>query len=166
MINIVDDYLDEKDWKALHTLMCGRAEDGHSLPWYMNTSVAFLEGDEDPSHFYFSHMFYWECEYKSQHVDYIMPILEKMKPRALIRIKANLYPNTHKVIEHAKHKDMTFENNGALYMVNSCDGFTNFNGEKVESVANRMVFFDPQEWHNSSTTSNTQSRVTINFNYL
>ena len=39
------------------------------------------------------------------------------------------------------------------------------NGTKIDSVANRMVFFDGSQLHNSSTTSNAKERYNINFNF-
>ncbi len=71
------------------------------------------------------------------------------------------------MFEHGRHVDYEFENKAALLSLNTCDGFTRLeDGTKVESVENRMLFFDPGQKHNSSTTTNERGRFNINFNYL
>ena len=87
--------------------------------------------------------------------------------RNLIRIKINAYPYTNIVKEHKDHIDSDFKHTGAVFSLNTCDGFTKFSdGTKVESVANRIVFFDASKFHHSSTTSNAKLRYNINFNFL
>ena len=87
--------------------------------------------------------------------------------RNLIRIKINAYPYTNIVKEHKDQIDSDFKHTGAVFSLNTCDGFTKFSdGTKVESVANRIVFFDASKFHHSSTTSNAKLRYNINFNFL
>ena len=87
--------------------------------------------------------------------------------KALIRIKVNFYPWTDKIYEHAQHTDSEFSHKAAVYSLNTCDGFTRMsNGDKVESIANRLVLFDGSQPHNSSTTSNKKGRFNINFNWF
>ena len=87
--------------------------------------------------------------------------------RSMIRIKINAYPYTNIVKEHKDHIDSDFKHTGAVFSLNTCDGFTKFSdGTKVESVANRIVFFDASKFHHSSTTSNAKLRYNINFNFL
>ena len=87
--------------------------------------------------------------------------------RTMIRIKINAYPYTNVVKEHKKHIDYSYEHIGAVFSLNTCDGYTKFSdGTKVESVANRIVFFDASKHHQSSTTSNAKLRYNINFNFL
>ena len=87
--------------------------------------------------------------------------------RNLIRIKINAYPYTNIVKEHKDHIDSDFKHTGAVFSLNTCDGFTKFSdGTKVESVANRIVFFDASKEHQSTTTSNAKLRYNINFNFL
>ena len=87
--------------------------------------------------------------------------------RNLIRIKINAYPYTNIVKEHKDHIDSDFKHTGAVFSLNTCDGFTKFyDGTKVESIANRIVFFDASKFHHSTTTSNAKLRYNINFNFL
>ena len=84
-------------------------------------------------------------------------------------------PCQNKVVEHGLHIDVTdAETNkighlmktSILYM-NTNDGYTKFeDGTKVESVANRMVTFPNSMKHTGTTTSNSEYRLVINFNYV
>lgn len=72
-----------------------------------------------------------------------MPIVEKLSIASLIRIKVNFYPRTEEMKIHAAHKDYPFDHNGALFYVNSCDGYTVLeDGTKIESIANRVLVFN------------------------
>ena len=86
--------------------------------------------------------------------------------KSLARIKLNFYPYTTKIQEHNPHQDQKNFIKAALFSLNTCNGFTRMhNGTKIDSVANRMVFFDGSQLHNSSTTSNAKARYNINFNF-
>jgi len=65
------------------------------------------------------------------------------------------------------HQDYEWEHKGALLSLNTCDGYTRFEtGEKIDSVANRIIFFDPSIRHTSTNTTNDKRRININFNYF
>ena len=54
----------------------------------------------------------------------------------------------------------------AIYYVNTNDGYTEFeNGERVDSVENRLVIFDATMKHTGTTSTDTKFRSVINFNY-
>ncbi len=81
--------------------------------------------------------------------------------------KVVFYPYTDTVREHAPHVDYDFDHYGAIFALNTCDGFTRLtDGTKIESVENRFFIFNASQFHNSSTTSDAQSRYNINFNFL
>ena len=97
----------------------------------------------------------------------LVPIIEKLNYKALIRIKANMYASTENIQEHAPHQDFTFNNKSALYYVNSNNGYTMLHGNiKIESVKNRLVVFDGSIEHYSTSCTDEQVRVSINFNFL
>ena len=55
-----------------------------------------------------------------------------MNVKALVRIKANLNPVSERIIEYKKHKDQeNFNCKGAIYYVNSNNGYTMFDNEKM-----------------------------------
>ena len=87
--------------------------------------------------------------------------------KSLIRMKINAYPYTEEVHEHNNHIDYSFKHNAAIFSLNTCDGYTKLkNGRKIESVANRLLLFDASKEHCSTTTSNTELRYNINFNFF
>ena len=97
----------------------------------------------------------------------LLPLLNKLKVKSLIRIKANLYTYVGTQIEHGFHIDNTYSHKGAIFSINSNNGYTILeDGTKIESVENRIVFFDATRLHNSSTTTTAKGRYNINFNFL
>jgi len=169
---VVDNFLDQESFTALRNSIVGNRE----YPWYVCSSVANVPEDikgfkpEYENNFwswYAIHLVYATVP-QSSSFDYVFQLFRPlMDIKALIRIKVNYYPYTSEIKEHAKHIDYDYRHKGAVFSLNTCDGFTRMsNGDKVDSVANRMVFFDPSEYHNSSTTSNDKGRYNINFNYF
>ena len=81
------------------------------------------------------------------------------------RIKANMGPRTHEIRRNKFHID--FPNIiTAVYYINTNNGWTEFkNGDKVESVANRIIIFDSDTIHTGTTCTDEKVRVLINFNY-
>ena len=51
-------------------------------------------------------------------------------------------------------------------MVDSSDGFTVIDGEEIETIENRMIFFDPSISHHETTCTNKPFRPIIKFNYF
>tara|TARA_B100000945_G_scaffold290810_1_gene264820 strand:- start:255 stop:809 length:555 start_codon:yes stop_codon:yes gene_type:complete len=101
--------------------------------------------------------------------DNVLPLIEERvyNFRSIIRIKANFYPWTNKLHHHRYHNDYDWPNIGAVLSMNTCDGYTEFeDGQIVESVANRLVVFNAQNLHRSTTTTTTWGRFNINFNFL
>ena len=55
----------------------------------------------------------------------------------------------------------------AIYYVNTCDGFTEFeDGTKTEAVANRLVKFPSNLKHRGVSQTDTRFKCVINFNYF
>ena len=159
---IIDNFLTQSDWEQVHSLCC----DGNRLPYYVSNIVAH-EDDPNPFHYYFTHTFYNWHNSQSTALETLQPLLNAINARSWIRIKANLYPRTESIDVHDPHVDFDYDHLAAVYMVNSNNGYTTMHdGYKVHSVANRIVFFNPQTPHSSSTCSNEKYRITINFNYF
>ena len=114
------------------------------------------------------HMFWDSIEgHVSNHSQIVLPFINKIKPGALLRIKANLQPQTEKLIEDPLHVDVGCKATTAILYVNTCDGYTHFeDGTKVKSVANRLVTFPSQTYHGGTSCTDETKRVVINFNYI
>ena len=164
---VIDNFLDEKYFDSLVTLITDKEKTGNGvMPWFFDSSIAY-RGLVDDKLFYMAHLFYDENIPNSEHYESLFPLLEKLQAKCLIRIKANLYPNTERLHEHPMHRDFTFSHLTALLSLNTCDGYTKLkDGTKINSVANRILFLDGSEKHCSTTTTNVAARINININYF
>ena len=134
------------------------------FPWYFNNTISHESLDDD---FYFTHIFYNHRKVNSEYYENIKPILNLLKPRALMRIKANLYYRTPTLNEHPEHMDYDFPHKGAIYYINDNDGYTVLKGKhRIKSEANSLLLFDPSEPHNSTSCTDAKARININFNYF
>jgi len=158
-IRIEDNYLPIKSLKFILDTMSGE-----NFPWYYQS---FKERSSDKD-ILLTHLFYNHYPLLSNEwVTMLNPIIEKINPAALIRIKANSYPCTHTVREHKMHIDRPFKCMTSIFYLNTNNGVTKFiNGEVVKSVANRLVTFPTQLEHASSSCSDERVRYNINFNYF
>ncbi len=96
----------------------------------------------------------------------IEPILNKLKPLSLIRIKANLNPISEKILKSSYHTDQKFKCKIALYYVNDNNGYTLIEEEKILCKKNRMVLFNSNVKHFGTNSTNCNNRMVINFNYF
>lgn len=162
-MKILDNLLSQKEWTILHdTLLTA------NFPWYLNKYKVGKEYDNGQLHEYqFTHNFYSEFGVKSQFSSVIEPILIKLNPSAIVRIKANLLPNTPSIETFPMHRDFeNFNGTTAIYYLNSNNGYTIFeDGTRIESVANRCVVFDARLNHTGTTCTDQRVRSVINFNY-
>ncbi len=154
-IEIIDNYLSKKDFKRLREIFI----DTEVVNW---TRCAVNDLDKN---FYFTHIAFQGIG-GSHFIHEMNPLLNKIKTKALIRIKVNCYPCTEKIIHHEKHTDFSFSHKGAIFSLNDCDGGTYINEQFIESKANRILFFDPSIPHNSTSTTKKEGRININFNYF
>lgn len=134
------------------------------FPWYYSDFVARKDDIDD---YYFIHLFYLNHHKNSNYFDLVLPILEVIKPKALIRIKGNLYPSTKELYHHKLHSDFTYDHQGAIFYLNTNDGYTILEcGTKIESIENRILFFNASKPHSSTTCTDEKVRININFNYF
>jgi hypothetical protein len=157
---IVDNYLPKEQFEVVRNIVSQE-----EFYWQFIRSVASNTANVDD--FYFTHVLY-DNEPLSQYYNDIYNIFkDRLDIKALKRIKANLYTRTETLINHAIHRDYDYSHKGAIYYINSNDGFTVLeDGTKVESKENRILLFDPCSIHNSTTCTDKQARLNINFNYF
>tara|TARA_R100001594_G_scaffold104504_1_gene139106 strand:- start:15 stop:515 length:501 start_codon:yes stop_codon:yes gene_type:complete len=164
-INVIDNFLNDNDLKNIKDNLLEAP-----LRYQKNVS-----GNNDSNRYwdyYFIHLIYWNNKPLSNVFDNVynifMPKFEKYgEVKSLIRIKLNFYPYNDTLKEHPVHVDANYSHYGAVFSLNTCDGFTRLqDGTKVDSIENRMLFFDPSLPHNSSNTTNDYGRANINFNFL
>ncbi|AHB80437.1 DNA endonuclease V [Synechococcus phage ACG-2014h] len=139
------------------------------FPWNLATVVPSNDLLCDSlQNYQLNHTFYIDDVPYTPYFDHIIPLVVGLQPKSLMRVRANCNINTSSVIEHGMHQDYEWEGvKAAVYYVNTNDGYTKFNsGKKVDSVANRMVIFNANEWHTGSTCTNALARYVINVNFF
>ena len=170
---VIDNFLDEDYFNDLEIFFTNEnlsVEPDSLLPWFFQPDIAHAkkhEKSEKDNTFYMTHQFYDRNVPMSPFYEKFIPLLNILKVKCLLRIKANLYPNTKKILEHAMHVDYDFRHSGAVLSINTCDGYTKLkDGTKIDSIRNRILLFDPSEEHCSTTTTNVPARFNININYI
>lgn len=170
-MEVIDNFLSDVEFAALKSSITDR-----NFPWFYQDKIvsdqnAVFEDGEDANmfNFQFYHMFYHDLSPRSSFYNDLAPVLSRIAPKALVKVKANLTMSAHKRIYTGYHID--FDNTPknfktAILYLNSNDGYTQFKtGEKIESVENRFVVFDTNKEHTGVSSTDTKGRYLLNFNY-
>ena len=172
-MEIIDNFLPKDEFDKLEKTVMG-----YHFPWYYQDEIAYGSENKKSWEFYHSHLLYRDdVPTYPNSLELVWPAIkqlgmrrDKFQLRTLVRIKINCYPNQNEFIEHNWHEDFepdTLPYKACLLSLNTCDGYTKFKtGEKIESVTNRAILFDPCISHHSTNTTNQTRRVNININYL
>ena len=170
-LKVIDNFLNENDFNMLISNTIGR-NDGQQVQFRVVSNVENFGAIEENWSWYMINMIYSmdapQNEICGKIYQMFAPKFKQLANfKTMIRIKMNAFPYTNVVKEHKKHIDYNYEHIGAVFSLNTCDGYTKFSdGTKVESIANRIVFFDASKYHQSTTTSNAKLRYNMNFNFL
>jgi hypothetical protein len=159
---IIDNALSQEDFEDIKNFMLNT-----SFPWNL-TPVIVDEKENLPvnASYYFTHLF-WSEFHTEEQAEIFAPILRLLECKAVIRIKANLYPSTETIVHHDNHKDYGFSHRAAIFYLNTNNGFTVLEDKiEVESIENRLLLFDPSVLHRSTTCSDDKCRVNVNFNFF
>lgn len=98
----------------------------------------------------------------------LIPILQQINVSSerLIRAKINNNLATEEIREHGFHVDTDKECNVAIYYFNTNNGYTLFeNGDKVDSIGNRLIMFRSNLRHTGTTCTDKPNRYVLNINY-
>ena len=166
-MEVIDNFLPDAAHQRFFRLI-----KSNTFPWFLSevleTEYHPIECSEDDN-YQFSYIFCSSRDgvlRKGRFFEDAFPFFQKLVPRNVLMIKANLTLRTDKIIEHGMHVDHHFHSKTAVYYVNSNDGYTKFEtGEVVESVANRIVIFDSDIKHTGTTCTNALGRFVVNLNY-
>ncbi len=157
---LTDNFLSKEDFRNMQTRMV----DSNMFPWYYSNVITDID---DEKNFQFVHPFYDFWNWVGNDVWVIKPLLDKINPKAWIRIKANLTIRSSEIYEQGWHTDYDFLCTTAVFYLNDNDGCTVFeDGTRVESKANRLVEFDSCYAHSGTSHTDTRTRVVINMNYF
>jgi hypothetical protein len=162
----IDNFLDEESFNKLKDLIISP-----HFEWYFCNYVATEAEEQDLSSYFFTHVLYYNHAPISSHHQSIKPLFDKIDDneeiKSLLWVRANCYLNTSTLLEHSMHTDREYSHTAALLSLNTCDGYTKLeDGTKLDSVSNRVIFFNAGEEHCSTTTTNAKARFNIIVNYL
>jgi len=156
---IIDNVLSQEQADTIENVMYST----NDFPWFFNHGVTYADNKD----FYFVHLFYRNHNVSSTFFYLIEPLIEKLCPRALIRIKGNLYPLDETDNQADWHVDYNYQHSGAIYYVNTNNGSTMLtDGTCIDSVKNRLLIFEPHTLHKSISCTDMPARVNINFNFF
>ena len=167
MIQVYDDFLDENIFKNIqHEVMFD------DIPWFYNNGVLGTH-KENLRDYQLTHTLFVDQRITSKYFEVFEPLLFKIKPLAIIRIKLNLNSYSGETIhEHGYHSDYEgtrdeIMSTGIFYL-NDNNGYTIFeeSKEKVLSKSNRFLEFPTTKKHSGSTSTDTKNRIVLNLNYI
>ena len=159
-MRIIDNFLPKEEFLKIKDFVMSP-----DIPWYFNKKINTHHNKKDTT-CYFTHQFFNNFN-QSYCFKHLTPILNKLDIKSLIRVKGNLYPKTNKLEIHKPHIDYHFIHKACIFYINTNNGLTILeNKTKIESIENRMLFFDANKMHSSTNTTNEKCRININFNYF
>ena len=173
--SIVDNFLEQEEFDRLQDICLDEqltSMEGDALPWFYNKNVVF--DNETTGRFQFNHIFYERCNQISNFLPSLAPIVDRLKPLAIYRIKANLTTQVSNIIEYPEDYHIDFVEGTSnlelwttsIFYVNTNNGYTKLkDGTIIESVANRLVSFPASTYHFGTPCTDEKVRVVINFNY-
>ena len=170
VVNVQNNFLPEEAFKVIEEQL----NTVGAFPWYYNYKMVSVNEAQSPGQLV--HLVYADNVPQSSFYEYdpIIAMRKRLRIGLLIRIKMNLYMRLPEPFYSEFHTDVGFLSNlmieqytTSIFYINTCNGYTEFeNGEKVESVRNRLVSFPSDLKHRGVSQTDTQVRYVINFNYL
>jgi hypothetical protein len=164
---IIDNFLDESVFTNLKSELLSNTFD-----WYYNNCIVGSNETlkKDAENYQFIHNFYKENHgITGQSFFILKPLLLKINPKLLIRIKANLNPKTNtKKIIGSYHIDCNMNCKTAIFYINTNNGYTKFknNNNVVNCISNRLIVFDSNLEHVGFSCTDEDVRVVVNINYF
>jgi len=161
-----DNFLNQQDFNVIYSTLLGE-----NFPWFFAPYKVYKEKqDRDIRDFQFTHMVYFNHSVRTHMPEIFEPLLEKISPAAIVKIKANLTPITDKQIIYDMHIDVNnfnFKGKTAVFYLNTNNGYTLFeDGTNIDSVANRILIFDANIPHTGTSCTDEQFRCVLNINYF
>ncbi len=139
---------------------------GYDIHWSYNDGIVNTDNKSD---FQFVHLIFDHTKAAYGPIwGSMLPIIEKITPSNIVRIKANLRTRTHKIENSDFHCDVWMPGAlTAIYYVDTNNGYTEFkDGDKISSVANKLVVFRSNLPHQGTSCTDQNRRIVINFNFM
>ena len=168
-IKVTDNFLDKEYFSDIQKHLLGP-----NFPWFFNDGINY-DYPPHPTQYQFIHIFY-DNHNELPFFQLLGDMCRRIGYKEILDdpmrcgIKGNLNPKQpehelygfHIDLEEGKTEGWTT----SIFYVNTNNGWTEFeNGDKVESIENRLVMFDSQVKHACNTSTDQKIRGLINFNY-
>ena len=162
-MNLLTEYknfLPKENFNQLYELITN-----NDFPWRIRDRMTL-----DDNNYYFTHNFYNNFYHSSEYYfNYIIPILARLNCKAPIEIRSNMVIN--KLFEKSGwHTDNNYKSTTAILYLNTCNGGTEFkiNNEIkfVNAEENKIIIFPSNIEHRACTSTDSDRRYIINFNYF
>ena len=114
-MEIIDNALEDAQWRTISRTMLS-----DDFEWFMERT------NEGGDNFYWVHEFRDMNGVVSRDDDLIYPLLNILQPKAITRVKGNLYDGKYDLETHEWHEDYGWEHKAAIYYINDNDGYTEF----------------------------------------
>ncbi len=162
-MKIIDDFLSPSDFQITQNFFLGS-----EIDWKFNNGIA--NNKQGLDQFQFVHPFF-DISKPSQTdwSPFLQPILTKLNPQYIFRIKANLRPRTSQGVLSNFHTDMKLNQQTAIFYLNTNNGYTKFKDNDIDdvpSVANRLITFYGHLQHCGSSATDCNNRIVLNINYI
>ncbi|MDB5752119.1 MAG: denV, Syn33 [Ramlibacter sp.] len=106
--------------------------------------------------------------HESHYFPLLRPLIHKLQPTALLRVKLNRTARASRPVEYGLHTDVRRPGaSTAIYYLNTNNGYTLFeDGQRVASAANRIVLFDASVRHTGASCTDAEYRMVLNINMM
>ena len=159
-IKKIKNFLPKENFTKLYTLITHQ-----DFPWRIRNKMT-----QEDNNCYFTYSFYANFYNNSEYYfNYIVPILSQLNCKAPIEIRANMVIN--KLFEKSGwHIDNNYNSKTAILYLNTCNGGTelkiNNEAKFINAEQNKIVIFPSNTEHRACTSTNSDRRYIINFNYF
>ena len=169
-VQIRDNVLAEEELRKLQNVMLlDSTQNNRTIPWHISNMYESKYDImcEEKEAFFWIHTFHDRQRVESKYFDILFPLLDKINPKALVRIRANCNTITDRIIEHGYHTDVPSGANciTSIFYLNTNNGYTEFeNKTKVQSKENTLILFAGHLAHRSINQTDKNIRINLNIN--
>ena len=157
-MNIYKNFINKKSSNQINKTLLS-----DDFPWYYKPHQV-LTSKKNSS--FMSHTFVADGRINSDYMYLVEPILDKLKPKKILNIRANLCLKRPSSCDwHVDRFTDDLTHKTAIYYVNNNNGYTEFKNKKVKCIQNQIVIFDAYLKHRAKIQTDKDIRKVINFNY-
>ena len=151
-MKVVDNFLDQQTFDNIQSVMLSP-----DFPWHYNEKSITPPAPSVSQFINIVRSYY----------NLINPLVVKLKPKSLQRVKANLNVKTNTIIETGEHTDIADDRfTSAVFFINDNNGYLRSGDKKIQSKANSLVVLKSNTLHTGTTCTDASRRVVINFVYI